>query len=291
MTDDVTSTGAHRARRAIVLARGAGSRMRADDGGAGLTVEQQAAAAAGHKALMPINGRPFLDFVLRALAAAGIRDVALVVAPDHTDMRAAYPDDRSPDGVALAWVVQTEPRGTANAVLAARDWAGTEPFLALNGDNVYPVPALSALAALSGPGLAGFARDNLIATSNISAERIAAFALVEASAAHELVGIVEKPSADVVARAGAGALVSMNLWRFEASIFDACRDVPLSARGEAELPDAVMLAHRRGVPFVVVPSLGPVLDLSKRGDVADVTRRLMVGERTEREWAEGTSCN
>ena len=36
-----------------------------------------------------------------------------------------------------------------------------------------------------------------------------------------LVGIVEKPAPHEVARAGAGALVSMNLWRFDASIFDA----------------------------------------------------------------------
>ena len=34
----------------------------------------------------------------------------------------------------------------------------------------------------------------------------------------------------------------MNCWRFDARIFDACRDVPRSARGELELPEAVGLA-------------------------------------------------
>jgi glucose-1-phosphate thymidylyltransferase len=251
--------------------------MRAADDGAPLSSEQQRAAASGHKALMPIAGRPFLDFVLNALADAGIRHVALVVAPDHEEMRAAYPNDRGPGNLGLSWVVQDEPRGTANAVLAARSWADDAPFLVLNGDNVYPVPALRALVALDGPGLAGFEPDDLIATSNIPADRIAAFALLEQDADGRLQAIVEKPDAVDVARVGAEALVSMNLWRFDARIFEACRDVAPSPRGEFELPAAAMLARSRGVEFTVVRSRGPVLDLSRRGDVADVTSRLLGG--------------
>lgn len=279
MAPEHTSPGSGRARRALVLARGAGTRMRAADGDAPLSAEQQQAAASGHKALMPIAGRPFLDFVLKALAGAGIIDVALVVAPDHSEMRAAYPDDNGPDGVRLSWLVQPEPLGTANAVLAAREWAAADPFLVMNGDNVYPMSALDALAALEGPGVAGFERDNLVATSNIPADRIAAFALIDTDDAGHLRGIVEKPSPADVDRAGGQALVSMNLWRFDWRIFDACRDVPASPRGEYELPSAVMLARARGMALTVVRSLGPVLDLSRRGDVAEVTRRL-TGETT-----------
>ena len=86
-----------------------------------------------------------------------------------------------------------------------------------------------------------------------------------------------KPPADVLAAAGPHALVSMNLWRFDARIFAACRDVPPSPRGELELPAAVLLAVARGMRLDVVPSLGPVLDLSRRSDVADVARRLAAG--------------
>ena len=66
----------------------------------------------------------------------------------------------------------------------------------------------------------------------------------------------------------------MNCWRFDRRIFDACRDVPRSARGEHELPEAVGLAVRRGVRFRAMPARGPVLDLSRRADAADVERRL-----------------
>jgi glucose-1-phosphate thymidylyltransferase len=249
--------------------------MRAAGDDASLSPEQQRAAASGQKALMPIAGRPFLDFVLTAIAAAGVIDVALVVAPVHDDMLAAYPDGRGPDGVRVSCVVQAEPRGTADAVLSAQAWVGDAPFLVMNGDNVYPAPALTALVRLDGPGLAGFGRGNLVATSNIPAERVAAFALVEADATGALLNITEKPGQDAVARVGDDAMVSMNLWRFDAAIFDPCRDVPVSPRGEFELPAAVMLARSRGVRFDVVRAAGPVLDLSRRDDVAEVTKRLV----------------
>ncbi len=280
MTRDTATPGSGRARRAVVLARGAGTRMRAADAQAPLLPDQAQAAASGHKALMPIAGRPFLDFVLRALAEAGITEVALVVAPDHREMRAAYPGDLGPAGLRPAWLVQTDARGTADAVLAAREWTGDEAFLVINGDNVYPVAALRALADLGGPGLAGFERDNLVATGNISADRIAAFALVEADGDGDLSRIVEKPAANDVERAGATALVSMNLWRFDRRIFEACRDVAPSPRGEKELPAAAMLALSRGMSFTVVRARGPVLDLSCRSDVAGVTRRLTGGGAT-----------
>jgi glucose-1-phosphate thymidylyltransferase len=100
-----------------------------------------------------------------------------------------------------------------------------------------------------------------------------AFALVEVDEEDYLTGIVEKPRASA-ARQEKDVLVSMNLWRFDARIFDACRDVPQSIRGEFELPEAVALATRRGVRFRVIPARGPVLDLSRRGDAADIERRL-----------------
>ena len=66
----------------------------------------------------------------------------------------------------------------------------------------------------------------------------------------------------------------MNIWRFDRRIFEPCRDVPVSARGERELPQAVGLALAQGVRFEVVPVRGPVLDLSRREDVAAVARAL-----------------
>jgi dTDP-glucose pyrophosphorylase len=273
--------------RAVVLARGLGTRMRAADPGARLSDEQRRAADTGSKAMIPVHGRPFLDYVLSSLADAGVAEVALIVAPDHDEIRrhyAAHPPAR----VTLAFVVQPEPLGTANAVAAVERWTGGAAFLAMNADNLYPVPALQALVALDEPGLPAFDAEDLVRTSNIPAERIYSFASIEADGDSYLTGIVEKPDlppqADLPPEGGSHSAlrvasgfsrkISMNLWRFDAQIFQACRDVPRSARGEFELPEAVGLASRRGVRFKAIPARGPVLDLSRRADTVDVERRL-----------------
>lgn len=258
--------------RGVVLARGLGTRMRQQDAAAALTREQQQAADAGLKAMMPINGRAFLDYVLTAIADAGIDQVALVVAPDHEQLRqhfAAAPPSR----MQISFAIQSAPHGTADAVLAAEAWTSGEPFLVMNGDNLYPASALRDLVALNGPGFAAFEVDDLIATSNIPPDRIRAFALADVDDDGYLTAIIEKPRKVPPARGNRGR-VSMNCWRFDARIFGACRDVPRSTRGEFELPDAVGLAIARGMLIKAVPARGPVLDLSRRADAADIARRL-----------------
>ena len=253
--------------------------MRSTDAAAVLTDAQHRAADAGHKAMMPIAGRPFLDFVLSAAADAGLDRIAIVVAPDHDELRHHYQTASPPTRLRLDFVVQAEPRGTADAVLAAERWIGDDSFLVMNGDNLYPVRDLSALRGLREPGLLGFDPEDLVRSGNVPADRVRAFALVEPDAGGHLTRIVEKPSPEDVTRLGPAARVSMNCWRFDSRIFDACRAVTPSSRGELELPAAVALAiSEAGVRFRVLPATGPVLDLSRRADAADLSHRLAATE-------------
>jgi glucose-1-phosphate thymidylyltransferase len=261
--------------QAAVLARGLATRMRRSEPGAALAADQAAAAEAGLKTMMPVgSARPFLDYVLGTLADAGCRRVGLVIGPEHADVRRRYEVDEPPHRLSVDFVEQPEAIGTANAVVCCEAWAGGAPFLVLNADNLYPADVLRRLAALDGPGLPVFVRDELVRSSNIPADRVASFALVDVDRGGRLRRIVEKPGPEAVAAAGPRALVSMNCWRFDAEIFAPCRDVPRSARGEFELPQAVGLAIDRGIEFQAIPAHGPVLDLSQRSDVAEVSRRL-----------------
>jgi glucose-1-phosphate thymidylyltransferase len=224
---------------------------------------------------MPINGRPFLDFVLDSLASARCEDVGLVIGPDQRADFAAYSESLSPGGrrSRVTLLEQLEARGSADAVRSASDWAGDDLFLVLNGDNLYPTDALEALASVDGPGFAAFDREKLVQSSNIPPERLAAFAIVTLHADGTLGRIVEKPSREEFESSG-GAMISMNLWKFDRRIFEACRDVVMSPRGEYELPSAVQLAIDRGVRFTAIHAAGPVLDLSSRVDVEAVEKRL-----------------
>jgi glucose-1-phosphate thymidylyltransferase len=259
----------------LVLAGGLGRRMQAQSGVALLLdVAQSMAAATGQKAMMPVShGRPFLDSVLSALADAGCADVVVVVPPDYEAMRERYSPCRI-SRVKVRFAVQPQPTGTAHAVLTAEKEVGRGPFLVLNGDNLYPVQVLRALAELDGPGLPAFGRRCLVEESGFTEERISQFAVLQIDSEGWLTGIREKPDARDLAAAGPEAPISMNLWRFDARIFDACRAVPRSTRGEYELPEAVGLAVTRGVRFRVLPARGAVLDLSRRADIGRVSAQL-----------------
>ena len=239
-----------------------------------LTSEQAAAARAGSKALMPIGGHAYLDYVLSSLADAGYGRAGLVIGPEQREACGRYVEHDRVARVHVDLIQQMEPRGTADAVRSAEGWVGGSPFVVLNGDTLYPVSVLRALAELRGPGLAGFERDELVCSGNIPAARIQSFALLNVDASGRLTRIVEKPDAREAGLAGSTALVSMNGWRFDDRIFSACADVGRSARGEYELPDAVALALACGVPFTVVRGHGGVLDLSNQGDISEVSRRL-----------------
>jgi len=114
------------------------------------------------KELLPILGRPTLDYVLEDAAASGITEVILVTA-EREEKRAIeryygeVPFDPQHPGVAslmslrsrvrITTVVQDEPRGLGHAVLCARAAVGDEPFAVLLGDDLFtgPKPATRAL--------------------------------------------------------------------------------------------------------------------------------------------------
>jgi dTDP-glucose pyrophosphorylase len=268
--------------KAVLLTRGLGSRMR-QGGDAALTAAQIAAAAAGAKGMMPIGSstslmRPFLDYVLSALADAGCSSACFVVAPDHSAIRDYYEGAGRPSRLAIEYAVQPIADGTARAVQTAEPYAGEDPFLVLNSDNLYPSPVLRALVDLDGPGLPAYEVDSLVHDSGLPRDRVFGFAAIETDDRGRLTRIVEKPGQEYYDEAGSRALISMNAWRFDRRIFDACRDVPISSRGEYELPEAVGLAVSRGVVFQAFRASGPVLDLSRRSDVALVGARLAGAE-------------
>ena len=260
--------------RAAILARGLGTRMRRADATAFLDDTQSSAADAGLKGMISI-GRPFLDYVISALADAGITDVCLVIGPEHQRMRDYYGGEVELTRVRVQFAVQEEPRGTADAVLTAESFANGEPIIVLNSDNYYPVHTLRALRELGTAGVAAFERDALVRLGNIDAERVANMSVIEVDSSGYLVRIIEKPNAAQMASHKGEMLVGMNSWSFTPDIFPACRHIAPSLRGELEIQDAVQVARDDlGVQFTVLTFHDAVLDLSSRGDIASVTDGL-----------------
>jgi dTDP-glucose pyrophosphorylase len=260
--------------KAIIMARGLGTRMRKDDETADLSKDQMTAAAAGVKAMIPI-GRPFLDYVLSGLADAGYLQVCLVIGPEHQLIRDYYLKQAPPQRVRISFAIQEKALGTADAVFAARQFTGDDLFLVINSDNYYPLEALSGLRKLDGSGVALFDRESLVTTSNIPEERVQKFSVARVSADNRLERIIEKPTEDQIRELGVPVYVSMNSWVFSPVIHQACRVIKPSPRGELELTDAIQYAmDSLQERFRVLKFQAPVLDLSSRSDIAAVADRL-----------------
>lgn len=253
--------------KAVILARGLGTRMRAEDSDVVLGAEQAAIAKAGIKTLVPIAGdKTLLDFIFENLTAAGFTKICLVIGEEHQVIRRFC----AGKNIDISFAIQKEPLGTADAVLAAEDFAAGDSFLAINSDNLYPVEGLTRLREAGVPGLVAFDRRALVEKSNIPEERIAKFAEVIIDSDGFLKEILEKPE-----HPRPDAAVSMNAWMFSPSIFESCRAIGPSARGEYEITDAV--AHSMselGQKFIAIPSDEGVLDLSSRADVSGVAEKL-----------------
>lgn len=259
--------------KAVIMARGLGTRMRKADASAALDREQMAIADAGIKAMIPI-GRPFMDYVLSGLADAGYAEACMVIGPEHGIVRDYYRDN-PPRRIRLSFAIQEKALGTADAVHAAQSVIKDEPFLVINSDNYYPVEVLKGLKELAGPGLALFERDALVAESNIPEERVLKFAVARVDKEGFLERIYEKPLEETIRALGSPIYISMNCWMFTPAIFRACLSITPSARGELELTDAVQYAIEvQGEKFKALTFRSPVLDLSSRTDVSAVADRL-----------------
>jgi D-glycero-alpha-D-manno-heptose 1-phosphate guanylyltransferase len=116
---------------AIVLAGGRGTRL-------------QSVVADVPKPLAPIAGRPFLDYLLARLAAAGIPRIVLSVGYRAEAIMAHVGERVGP--ARIDYVVEDAPLGTGGAIREALGACAGEDALALNGDTLLELDYAAFLA-------------------------------------------------------------------------------------------------------------------------------------------------
>jgi len=89
------------------------------------------------KPMIPICGKPILQWQIEALKRQNLKDIILVIGY-LGNVIVDYFGDGSRFGVSIKYIIETEPLGTAGALYYLKDDI-TEDFLLLNGDVIFDV--------------------------------------------------------------------------------------------------------------------------------------------------------
>ena len=177
------------------------------------------------KQLVPVANKPVLFYGIEAMAAAGITEVGIIVAPETGDEIRAAAGDGSRFGVSITYVDQAEPLGLAHAMLTAEHFLGDEPFVMYLGDNLLRHGIVELVETFRSE-----APDALILLTPVPDPEHYGVAELEDGRVSRL---VEKPAAPKT------DLALVGVYMFTPAILAAARSIEPSARGELEITDAI----------------------------------------------------
>ena len=210
------------------------------------------------KGLVDVGGRPLLDHVFETLRPH-VEAFVVVVGYRGEQIEEHYGD--SYGGTSVEYVRQDEPEGLAHAVRQTERLVDG-PFLQLNGDNVLRGNVAEVVDVQRDSGA-----DATLLVDEVSPERAARGGVLELEDG-DVVDIVEKPD-DPPSR-----LATTGCFAFSPRIYEACRAVDRSERGEYELTDAIRWLLRNGGAVGTVRFEGWRVNVNERADVERAEDRL-----------------
>ncbi len=105
-----------------------------------------------NKHLLPIYDKPLIYYPLQAMARAGIRDVLVITNPEHAGHFIQLLGSGREFGLKLAYELQEEAGGLAQAVSLAETFVGRDKMLVLLGDNIFTHDLRPAVERFCSPG-------------------------------------------------------------------------------------------------------------------------------------------
>ena len=257
------------------------------------------------KALLPVLDTPAIHMVVSEAAAAGMRSVAVVVAPADRAIERYFRADpdldsalRSAGQASLAdsvrrlaeiaeieFLVQERPGGLGHAVSVAAEWVGDDPFAVLLPDDLMwgdgpPIGELATLYDRLGA--------SVIAVRRVPDDLVPSLGIVDPEPAgdrlHRVRALVEKPP---LHRAPSN-LAIVGRYVLTVGVLSALEETEPGARGELQITDAIsslvdgegVYAYELAGHHVDVGTPTGMLEAAlyeglRRSDIADRIRRLL----------------
>lgn len=235
--------------KAVVLAAGRGTRL------APVTADRS-------KAMVPVLGRPLVEWVLETLVANDLHNVVMVIGPEDARIREYLTATTSLD-LRVEFVVQAERLGMAHALRLART-AIDGPFLLSACDSLKPVDHVADLLA------AAREADGALSLMEVPLERVSTAAPVVMDDSGLIHHIVEKPRPEEAP----SSIVSLPLYVLPDRILDLLEEQGPSTRGEYEVQDGIQGLIDEGARIVGVTTRER-LQVSNPTDLLDLNVRKL----------------
>jgi glucose-1-phosphate thymidylyltransferase len=212
------------------------------------------------KQLVPVANKPVLFYGIEAIAAAGIREIGIVVGDTQAEIRAAV-GDGTRFGVRVTYIEQDAPRGLAHAVKISQAFIGGDPFVMYLGDN------------LLNKGITHFVQE-------FERQKPAAQILLTRVPDPQMFGVAELRDGQVVRlvekpKEFISDLALVGVYMFGPEVFESVNRITPSDRNELEITDAIQDLIDRGL--TVRPHLvdGWWKDTGRLDDMLEANRLIL----------------
>ncbi|MEJ2249329.1 MAG: sugar phosphate nucleotidyltransferase [Candidatus Lokiarchaeota archaeon] len=202
--------------KAVILAAGEGKRLRP------LTSTRP-------KPMIPIVGKPLLEYIIVGIRKAGIKEILLIVGYKQEVIQNYFSKKQEELDVNITYITQEEYLGTAHATGYAENFVGDDNFLLLYGDILVETEIFERVVSK----FINNKVDGLISLRQV--ENPESYGIISLNKDGFVEQIVEKPSPDL----NVGNLANAGIYVFSTKIFEAIRKTPLSERKEYEFTDSM----------------------------------------------------
>ncbi len=173
------------------------------------------------KQLLPIYDKPMIFYPLQKLLDAGIKDILIIVAPDHCgDYMKLLGSGREFDA-RFTYEIQDKPEGLSQAFIIGEDFIGKDSVTLILGDNIFEDDFSAAIK--------NFEKGGKIFAKKVPDPERSGVVVFDANMT--ATKIVEKPKEHISDYAIPG------LYIYDSRVVEVAKGVKPSARGELEITD------------------------------------------------------